>query len=225
MRRRFFGMGKEYHRLAVDARGPYLRRMVVPPQQRPQPSPNQMSSLLRLVTVSRMGWALAAFFVLLWALLLAQTNRMRGEVAHSRDQVTMLSRDLAKERRWSVILSSPSMRTASFTPTPDADPSLRARAVVDPKSRRAVLVFDRFSAPAGQVYEVWALHGNAPSALGRIQPDASGRAVMRVEDVGDPDDLNAFTISLEPEGPAPAGLPGAAREPAGPIVMIGSLGG
>src|SRR6185295_1888558 len=26
MRRRFFGMGKEYHRLAVDARGPYLRR-------------------------------------------------------------------------------------------------------------------------------------------------------------------------------------------------------
>jgi len=181
---------------------------------------------LRGMTVfSRLGWGLAAFFVLLWALLLVQTNRMHGEIVRSRDQVTTLSSDLASERRWSVILSSPTMRTASFTPTPDADPSLRARAVLDPKSRRAVLVFDRFSAPSGQVYEVWALHGVSPTSLGRINPDKDGRAVMKINDVGDPDDLTAFTISLEPESPTPAGTPGTPREPAGPIVMIGSLGG
>jgi hypothetical protein len=171
------------------------------------------------------GWALAAFFIVLWGLLLSQTNRMRGEVIRSRDQMTNLSRDLASERRWSVILSSPAMRTANFTSTPDADPSLRARAVMDPQSRRAVLVFDRFSAPSGQVYEVWALHGTSPTPLGRIQPDENGRAVMRIEDVGSPDDLNAFTISLEPDSPTPSGTPGTPREPAGPIVMIGNLGG
>ena len=178
-----------------------------------------------MATLSRLGWGLAAFFVLLWALLLVQTNRMRGEIVRSRDAVTMLKRDLAAERRWSVILSSPSMRTASFTPTPDADPSLRARAVLDPKSRRAVLVFDRFSAPTGQVYEVWALHGTSAYPLGPIKPDPNGRAVMKIDDVGDPDDLTAFTISLEPDSPTPAGTPGTPREPAGPIVMIGSLGG
>jgi len=171
------------------------------------------------------GWALAAFFIILWGLLLTQTNHMRGEIVRSRDQVTTLSRDLATERRWSVILNSPSMRTASFTPTPDADPSLRARAVLDPTSRRAVLVFDRFSAPSGQVYEVWALHGTSPTPLGRIKPDENGRMVMRIDDVGNPDDLSAFTISLEPDSPTPPGTPGTPREPAGPIVMFGSLGG
>jgi len=95
------------------------------PQQNPQPP-----SFPRWLTLGRVGWALAAFFIILWGLLLTQTNHMRGEIVRSRDQVTTLSRDLATERRWSVILNSPSMRTASFTPTPDADPSLRARAVL-----------------------------------------------------------------------------------------------
>ena len=172
-------------------------------------------------TFTRLGWALATFFVLLWGILLGQTNRLRGEVARSRDQVATLSRDLASERRWSVILSSPSMRTASFTQTPDADPALRARAVLDPKSRRAVLVFENFKAPAGRAYEVWALHGNEAVPMGRVATDPDGRAVMRVNDVGNPDDLSAFTISLENEAPPPSGV----REPSGPIVMIGSLGG
>jgi hypothetical protein len=172
-------------------------------------------------TVTRLGWALAVFFVLLWGILLAETSHLRGEVAKSRDQVATLSKDLSSERRWSVILSSPLMRTASFTPTPDADPALRARAVVDPATRRAVVVFDNFVAPVGRVYELWALHGNSPVALGRVQADPKGRAVMRVENIGDTEDLSAFTISLESDAP-----PGRdAREPAGTIVMIGSLGG
>jgi len=141
-------------------------------------------------------------------------------------------RDLAAERRWSTILSSTSMRTASFTLTPDADAGLRARAVMDPVSRRAVLVLEKFRAPGGKSYELWALHGNTPVALGRIQTDARGNAVLRIQDVGDPADLSAFAISLEPDvgsgaSPAPAvgaAAPGAAREPTGPIVMIGSLG-
>src|SRR5437763_5753572 len=121
-----------------------------------------------LGTVSRLGWALASFFVLLWGILLAETNHLRGEIATSCDQVTSLSRELASERRWSVILSSPSLRTASFTRTPDADPALRARAVVDPGTRRAVVVFENFTAPQGRIYELWALHGNTPAPLGRV---------------------------------------------------------
>jgi anti-sigma-K factor RskA len=170
-------------------------------------------------TLARLGWALAVCFILVTGILLTQTNRLRGEVARSNERLTNLTRDLAAERRWSVILSSPAMRTASFTLTPDADAGLRARAVMDPGTRRAVLVFEHFRAPEGKVYELWALHENTPVSMGRIRPDASGSAVMRIEDVGDPNDLTAFTISLEAEGPA------AGNEPAGPIVMIGSLGG
>ena len=167
--------------------------------------------------IARLGWALAAFFVLLWGILLTETNHLRGEVARSRDRITELSKNLASERRWSVMLSSPTMRTAAFTPTPDADPALRARAIVDPVTRRAVVVLENFVAPEGRVYELWALHGNTPQSLGRVASDARGHAVIRVDNVGDPDDLSAFTISLEDTAAA-------SREPAGTIVMIGSLG-
>jgi hypothetical protein len=168
------------------------------------------------------GWALAAcLLVVLW-ILHAKAEATKRDLARSSERVTSLSHDLAMERRWSTILSSTSMRTASFTPTPDADPGLRARAVMDPGTRRAVLVFDNFKAPDGHAYEVWAFHGSTPAAMGRVRADAEGRAVMRIEDVGDPNDLTAFAISLEAEGGATTP---ATNEPAGPIVMIGSLGG
>ncbi len=168
----------------------------------------------------RAGWVLAAGLLIVLGVLRAKSDTMKRDLARSSERVASLSRDLAAERRWSTILSSTAMRTASFTPTPDAAPDLRARAVMDPGTRRAVLVFDNFKAPDGHAYEVWALHGSTPVALGRVRADASGRAVMRVEDVGDPSDLTAFAISLEAEGGAPA-----PSEPTGPIVMIGSLGG
>ncbi|HZI89163.1 MAG TPA: anti-sigma factor [Candidatus Polarisedimenticolia bacterium] len=187
-------------------------------------APERSEADYHRATIARLGWALAAFFVFLWAILLFQSSRLRGEASKARDQVASLSRDLASERRWSVILSSPSMRTANFTRTPDADLALRARAVLDPASRRAVLVFENFVTPPGQAYEVWALHGNQAMPVGRVAADRSGRAVMRVENVGNTEDLSAFTISLE-SLTAPANASGTPREPTGPIVMIGSLGG
>jgi len=180
-----------------------------------------------IMTLSRLGWGLALWFIVLTGILLTHTNRLSKELAGSHDRVTGLSRDLAAERRWSTILSSTSMRTASFTLTPDADAGLRARAVMDPVSRRAVLVLENFEAPSGKSYELWALHGNTPATLGPIRTDSHGNAVLRIQDVGDPSDLSAFAISLEPAAGTPGAsvpvLPGAAREPNGPIVMIGSL--
>ena len=205
---------------AQQPQPPHSPRPQRPPEARP-PRP--------IVTLSRLGWALAAWFIILTGILLTHSNRLSGELARSRAQATTLSRDLAAERRWSTILSSTSMRTASFTLTPDADAGLRARAVMDPVSRRAVLVLENFQAPGAKSYELWALHGNTPATLGTIRTDARGNAVLRIEDVGDPSDLSAFAISLEPAAgtaapDAGSSLPGAAREPTGPIVMIGSLG-
>jgi len=194
------------------------------PEMRPQkPAPGAL--------ISYAGWVVAVAFLVVLLLAHSRATRAKSELSRVQGQVTGLTRDLAAERRWSVILSSPSMRTANFTRTADADPGLRARAVLDPGSRRAVLVFENFKAPDGHVYELWALHGVTPASLGRIRTDPGGSAVVRIEDVGDPGDLTAFTISLEVDGPTappPSAVPGEAppaREPAGPIVMIGSLGG
>jgi len=182
--------------------------------------PRSMSPVLLGV-----GWALAACLLIVLGIFHARADTLKRDLARTSARVDSLSRDLAAERRWSTILSSTAMRTAAFTLTPDADPGLRARAVMDPGTRRAVLVFDHFKAPDGHAYEVWAFHGSTPAALGRVRADAEGRAVMRIEDVGDPDDLTAFAISLEAEGGTSAPATSAPSEPTGPIVMIGSLGG
>jgi hypothetical protein len=184
-----------------------------------------------------LGWGVAAFFIGATFVLLTTTNRARNELRRAEDRVATLTRGLDAERRWTVALAAPGVRTASFTLTPSGDAGLRARATVDPETRRALLVFQNFKAPGGRDYQLWALRGNTPVALGLIRADSSGRAVLRVQDIGDPATLSAFAISLEPEGGAPparapsedASTPApelpATREPTGPIVMIGSLGG
>ena len=174
----------------------------------------------RWAPLLRMGWALAACFILATGILLTTTNRLRQELKLARDQVGSLSRDLDSERRWAAVLASPGARTASFSLTPAGMAELRARATVDPESRKALLVFQNFKAPSGRDYELWALRGNTPVSLGLIRPDPSGRAVLRIEDIGDPATLTAFAISLEPLGGSPARI-----EPTGPIFMIGALGG
>src|SRR5258708_39229569 len=88
------------------------------PQQNPPPP-----SFPRWLTIGRVGWALAGFFIILWGLLLTQTNHMRGEIVRSRDQVTTLSRDLATERRRAGSTNSPPIRPPAFIPTPATQPS------------------------------------------------------------------------------------------------------
>jgi len=194
--------------------------------QRPMPRSSMVLSL---------GWAVAVCLIVALAILVTNLDRLRSELGRTRDRAASLSRDLDSERRWALALASPGVRTASFTLTPSGDLSLRARATVDPESRKALVVFEGIKPPGGHGYELWALRGNTPVSLGRIRTDATGRAVLRIEDVGDVDAVTALAISLEPEGGAQA--PGApvpdaaapnappAREPNGPIVMIGSLGG
>jgi hypothetical protein len=174
----------------------------------------------RWTTLLRLGWALAACFILVTGILVGTTNRLREQVGRARDQVSTLSRDLDAERRWAAVLAAPGARVASFTLTPAGQADLRARATVDPATRRALLVFENFTAPSGHDYELWALRGNTPQALGLIRPDASGRAVLRIEDAGDASSLSAFAVSLEPAGGAPT-----PNAPTGPVVMIGALGG
>ncbi|HZE18603.1 MAG TPA: anti-sigma factor [Candidatus Angelobacter sp.] len=169
---------------------------------------------------ARLGWALAACFILATGILVVATSRLRQDMKRARGQVQTLTRDLDTERHWAAMLASPRARTASFSLTPAGEAALRARATVDPETHRAILVFQNFKAPSGHDYELWTLRGNTPASLGLIRSEPGGRVVLRIEDIGNPDSLTAFAISLEPEGGSPT--PG---EPTGPIVMIGSLGG
>ena len=167
-----------------------------------------------------LAWAAAAAFAAVAGFLGWETARLGQQVRESHDRLARLEQQVAEERRWADVLSAPEARIALIAPTAAGAPELRGRATYDPATRRAVLVFEHVQAQAGHDYELWAIRGAAPRALGLIRPDASGRAVLRLDDAGDPATLNAFAVSLEPEGGAPT--PDA---PTGPVVMLGKLGG
>ena len=148
-------------------------------------------------------------------------GEMKKEVESNRDALASISQQLELERQWSSVLSAPDARTAVLNPTAGSGLyAARGRATFDPASQRAVLVFENLKTPPGRAYELWAIVGSTPVSLGVIPTDNDGGAILRVENAGDPNQLNAFAVSIEPPGGS-----GNPNSPSGPLVMVGRVAG
>lgn len=173
--------------------------------------------------VSWTSWAWAAAAAALAVVTMLQWNvaeRLRTDLEMQRRQLVEAERRLAEERRWADVMSAPDARVAELIITPAGVQALRARAVYDPKTSSAVLVFEHFTPPPGKSYELWAMRPEGVASLGVIKVDEQGRATLRMENLGAADTLAGFAVSLEPEGGSPN-----PRAPSGPVVMVGRLGG
>jgi anti-sigma-K factor RskA len=163
--------------------------------------------------------AAAAAFAIASVVLWNQGEAMRSELAQNRGHLTDLQRRLADDRRLLEVLGAPGVKVAEMQLTPGGVAELKAHATYDPKSRSAVIAFDNFTAPSGHDYELWALEARGVTSLGVIKVDANGHALIRLENVGEPDTLAGFAVSLEAAG-------GSAdkHKPGGPVVMAGKFG-
>jgi anti-sigma-K factor RskA len=173
--------------------------------------------------MSRSTWAWAAAAAALAVVTMLQWNaaeRLRADLAQGRKQLADLELKLAEERRWAEVMSATDARAAELVITPAGVQALKARAVYDPRTKNAVIVFENFTPPAGKDYELWAMRPDGVASLGVVKTDAEGRATMRLENLGAADTLSGFAISLEPQGGSPN-----PRAPSGPVVMVGKLGG
>ncbi len=167
------------------------------------------------------GWAAAAAALAVTsALSWNAANRLREELAGQNQRLADVRQQLDEERRWAAVLSAPQARVAELQLTPAGARALRARATYDPSTKSAVIVFENFAAPEGKDYQLWALRGAGVASLGVVKVDASGRALLKLENVGDPDTLGGFAVSLEPAGGSPY-----PDRPTGPVVMAGKFGG
>lgn len=170
------------------------------------------------------GWGAAALLAVTSGTFYEAGGRMRAILQAREAELNGLNRDLAAERQWSGVFTSPVARIAELEPpAAPAGPLgeagvIRGRALYDPVSRRAVVVLTNAAAPDTLDYEVWALRGLAPVRLGVVHPDEHGAAVLRLESVGEPMTLTGFAVSLEPKG----GSRNRAA-PSGPVVLTGAL--
>jgi anti-sigma-K factor RskA len=196
---------------------PIARKAPIPP---PPPPPIPLPPR-RGVSVAAWGWAAAAAALAIATFAAWNTSRkLSAELDAERGEIVRLSRELDEERQWSDALNSAQAHVVVLQPTPAGAPGLVSRVTYDPASRRALVVCEHFTAPAGKAYELWAITKGGPNSLGLVHADPSGRAIVRLENVGDPDTLGAFAFSLEAASGAPD-----KHAPAGPVVMLGKLGG
>ena len=182
----------------------------------------------RQASISTWGWAAAAAVLAVTSIVTWRASeRLRGELVSAQQQLEAQRQQLAEKQqqldeaqRWSALLEGEGTRVVDLQLTPQGSAILRARAVYDPRTHRAVIVFTNFTPPSGADYQLWALRGGHPESLGLIRSDATGRAVVKLPDLGDATGLDAFAVSLEKTGgsTSPAG-------PEGPVVMVGKLGG
>ena len=113
------------------------------------------------------------------------------------------------------IISSPNLKTAPLDPM--AGHTGSARVLLDPISGAVALVGVGLPpAKPGEVYELWALRGDAPERAGEFETDPSRQNfALRLRHVRAPSEVTAFAVSLESK----RGL----AAPQGPIVLMGSI--
>lgn len=193
--------------VAADPRRPAPAPIPLPRPRRAAPRP--------------WSWAIAAAVLLaLIGVTWKVVDDLERDLTATRSQVAALRQELEDQKGWLAVLESPQARVVQLQATPDGSPTLAARVIFDPATRRALVVCDSFSPPVGKDYQLWAITAQGPASLGLVRPDTTGHAVMKLESVGDPRTLGAFAVSLEREGGAPT-----PTAPAGPVVMLGKLGG
>lgn len=182
----------------------------------------------------RIAGAAAAGLVLALGGLLAREARRAGTQATA---LTSLARDnqelaarLAEQERTLVglrdslaaqaqvlrVLGGPRTLTATLTPTAEGGQG-SGRVLVDATSGEAAVVFAGLGpAPAGKIYELWAIRGaGAPEPAGLFATVAGGPLAARAERVERPAEVTAFAVSIEPAG--------GSKSPTGPIVLAGAV--
>jgi hypothetical protein len=167
-------------------------------------------------------WGLAAAAALLAVAGVFAWQRaleLDRELAAAHARSSELERTLEDERAWAGLPALPGTRIVRLAPTPDGDSTLVAQVIYHSGIKRAMIVAERFALPADRAYELWAITASGPTSLGVVHPDAEGRVVVRLEQVGGSEPIAAFAFSLEASGGSPD-----RHKPNGPVVMVGSVG-
>lgn len=93
-------------------------------------------------------------------------------------------------------------------------PGAAAQAYVDPGSRRAVFYASHLPpAPDERTYQLWFIADGEPMSAGVFEVDPEGEATLLVEDVAPVDSIQAWAVTVEPEGGVP--------QPTGEMVLKG----
>ncbi|MEZ5333039.1 MAG: anti-sigma factor [Thermoanaerobaculia bacterium] len=174
-----------------------------------------------------MGWAAAAVLAvtagwLAWgnAELRSRLESTLAERDAEATRATRLASDLATAREELQrlvlahnIVAAPGARGIRLAGLGDV-PGAAAHTYVDPSTRKAVFYASELPpAPADRTYQLWFIADGKPVSAGVFEVDERGDATLLVDDVAPVDSIQAWAVTVEPEG--------GVAQPTGAVVLKG----
>ncbi len=162
------------------------------------PSPSFWESLQPLWL--RLGGAIAlAFLILLVGSNLSLRNRLSKqdiELSGLREQVTRQSEIMEFLQNPNVV----DINLVGIKP----DSKARGRVLWDKQDNKALFHgLNLPKIPSGKVYQLWVIANNTPISMGIFHVDEHGSNIIQVKNIPDPNKVQKFAVTLEPEGGVP----------------------
>jgi len=169
----------------------------------------------------RLAWGVAAaVLLLLTGGLIVQSRRMReadDAKAQCLAQLASMKTESDAQRAALALLQSPSALVVSLSPQP-GKPPYSARALVDLRQQKGMLLSGTLSPQPGKDYELWVIRGKEPpTPAGLLRAGPSGTVLASIDPLLFTVPPDALAVSVEPQGGSPTG------RPTGDIVLVGTL--
>jgi anti-sigma-K factor RskA len=145
--------------------------------------------------------------------LTAERDRLARQVANLDREVDLARAEARQAAQALQILAAPSVRSVVLAGQKPA-PRASGHTYVNPQTRDAL--FYAFNLPpvaADKTYQLWFIADGKPVSAGTFAVDARGAGHLRVENVSDVEDIQAWAVTVEPRGGVP--------QPTGEMVLKG----
>ena len=137
---------------------------------------------------------------------------LEGELTERAREVTSLQQEIARQQELLKTLASPDTQVVSLEGLKPS-PAARGRVWWHREAGGFFVASELPLAPAGKMYQLWAIAGGTPLSAGVFDVDPKGSAALRVKPLRGVEKVEVFAVTLEPAG----GLP----KPSGPMYLAG----
>jgi anti-sigma-K factor RskA len=144
---------------------------------------------------------------------LGRLDQSQRQLVVSGQQLDASSRALAAATLRVAVLTATDLRPVDLAGQAPA-PNASGRAFWSPSQGLIFAASNMPQLPAGRIYQLWYLTGDAPVSAGLFGPDAVGRVTITFDPTTRPIEPTGMAVSIEPEGGVPA--------PTGAIYLAGT---
>jgi anti-sigma-K factor RskA len=148
----------------------------------------------------RLGGAIALALLIL---LVASNLSLRNRLSKQDIELTDLREQVTRQSEIMEFLQNPNVVDITLVGL-KPDSKARGRLLWDKQDNKALFHgLNLPKIPSGKVYQLWVIANNTPISMGIFHVDEHGSNIIQVKNIPDPNKVQKFAVTLEPEGGVP----------------------